>query len=60
MIPLWQDKLGANDWRLPSETDENMYYLDNVPDGTQDEVHETLHEGLSSQNQGERSMRRAL
>jgi hypothetical protein len=37
-----------------------MYYLDNIPDGTQNEVHETLYKSIPSQNQGEESMRRAL
>jgi hypothetical protein len=53
-------RFGANVWKLRFGTDENMYYLDNVPNGTQDEVHETLYKSDSSQNQIDESMRRAL
>ncbi len=49
--------IGAKDGRLPFGTDENMYYLDNVLDGTQHEVHETLYKSIPPQNEVEGSCR---
>lgn len=60
MLSVGRTRIGAKDERLPFGTDENMYYVDNVPDGTQDEVHETLYKSIPPQNEVEGSCRAVL